>query len=324
MGVSTVSAPARPGWLRYRMDVWSTGAELVVTDPGRLFAAVDVLREEIARTDRLANRFHPGSEISRVNHAQGRPVHVSNAFIQLLGEAFRVARATGGAVDPTVGAALVRLGYDRDIDEVPGAAPDRVPEPAAVPGWQSVRVDRAAGTVALPPGAALDLGATAKALAADAVARRVLDRCGCGVAVSLGGDVAVAGPLPAGGFPVGVGDRWDAEPSATVVGVHGGGIATSGTAARRWRVGRRQVHHIVDPATGLPAVTPWRTVTVTAASCVDANAAATAALVKGTGAVAWLDALGFTARLVTTEGGVVRVGDWPPEPERAEVAVAPA
>jgi thiamine biosynthesis lipoprotein len=314
MAVSTLAAPARRGWLRYRTPVWSTGAELVVTEPGCLFAAVDVLRQEIARTDRLANRFHPGSEISRVNAGAGGPVPVSDAFLRLLSEAFRVARATGGAVDPTIGAALVRLGYDRDIAQLASLAPDRLPEPRAVPGWRSVHVDEAAGTVELPPGAALDLGATAKARTADAVVDRVLERCDCGVAVSLGGDVAVGGPMPSGGFPVGLGDRWDTASPDEVVGIHGGGVATSGTSVRRWRVGEHDVHHVVDPQTGLPAVTPWRTVTVTVASCVDANAASTAALVKGDAAVPWLTALGFAARLVGADGLVTLVGDWPAGP----------
>jgi FAD:protein FMN transferase len=310
MSISTVAAPERRAWLRYRVPVWSTGAELVVTDPACLFAAVDVLRDEIARTDRLANRFHPKSEISRVNAGAGSAVPVSDDFVQLLFEACRVARATGGAVDPTVGGALARLGYDRDIAQVAGAAPHRLPDAEPVPGWRSVTVDTRAGTVTLPRGAALDLGAAAKARTADMVAERVLHRCGCGVAISMGGDVAVAGPMPSGGFPVGVGDRWDAAP-AVVVGVHGGGLATSGTGARRWRVGDHEVHHVVDPGTGLPAASPWRTATVAAASCLDANAAATAALVKGEGAVSWLSALGLGARLVCVDGRVTLVGDWP-------------
>lgn len=315
MSVSTLAAPARRSWLRYRVPVWSTGVELVVTDPGSLFAAVDVLRHEIARTDRLANRFHPGSELGRVNAGDGQPVPVSDAFLGLLGDALRVARATGGAVDPTVGGALARLGYDRDIAEIvrlPGTGA-QLPAAAPVPGWRSVIVDERAGTVALPPGAVLDLGATAKARAADAVAGAVAERCGCGVAVSMGGDVAVAGPMPPEGFPVGIAARWDA-PSDEVVGVHGGGMATSGTGVRRWRVGGHEVHHIVDPGTGLPAATPWRTVSVAAASCVDANAAATAAIVKGRGALGWLDALGFAARLVDGAGSVTFVGDWPAGP----------
>lgn len=310
MTVQTLTAPARRGWLRYRMPLWSTGAELVVADPGSLFAAVDVLRGEVARTDSLANRFHPCSEISRVNQGAGRPVPVSEAFLVLLAESFRVARATGGAVDPTVGGALLRLGYDRDIALVDEAVPDRLPPSVPAPGWRAVRIDREAATVTLPPGAALDLGATAKAMTADRVAAAVADRCGCGVTVSLGGDVAVAGPVPEGGFPVGVGDRWDGEASE-VVAIRQGGLATSGTTARRWTVAGQEVHHVVDPSTGLSADTPWRTVTVAAGSCVDANAAATAALVMGDTAPAWLRLVGLPARLVAGDGSLSTVGDWP-------------
>lgn len=320
MAVDTVIAPARRGWLRYRARVWSTGAELVVTDPGSLFAAVDVLREEIARTDRLANRFHPSAEISRVNQGAGRPVPVSEAFLELLAESFRVARATAGAVDPTVGGALLRLGYDRDIEQVAEAAPDRLPPAEAAPGWREVRVDVQDRTVTLPPGAALDLGATAKARTADWVAATVADRCGCGVAVSLGGDVAVAGPVPGAGFPVGVGESWNDEEPSEVVGIHGGGLATSGTSARRWRVGRDEVHHVVDPATGLPADTPWCTASVAVVCCVDANAAATASLVMGQAAERWLASLGLAARLVGEDGAVTLVGDWPGPVDRAAPA----
>lgn len=317
MAVETLTSPARRGWLRYRMPIWSTGAELVVADPASLFAAVNVLRAETARTDSLANRFHPCSEVSRVNEGAGRAVPVSEAFLELLAESFRVARATGGAVDPTVGGALLRLGYDRDIGLVDGAAPDRLPPVAPVPGWREVRVDLGERTVTLPPGAALDLGATAKARTADRVAAAVADRCGCGVIVSLGGDVAVGGPVPEDGFPVGVGERWDGDAS-DVVAIRQGGLATSGTTARRWTVAGQEVHHVVDPSTGRSADTPWRTVTVAAGSCVDANAAATAALVMGDTAPAWLRLMGLSARLVATDGTCRLVREWP---ERAAPGV---
>jgi thiamine biosynthesis lipoprotein len=71
------------------------------------------------------------------------------------------------------------------------------------------------------------------------------------------------------------------------------------------------VHHLIDPATGLPADTPWRTVAVAAGSCVDANVAATAAVIKGSDAPRWLTALGLPAVLVSTTGEVVRTEGWP-------------
>ena len=90
-----------------------------------------------------------------------------------------------------------------------------------------------------------------------------------------------------------------------------GGLATSGTTVRRWRAGAVELHHIVDPRTGRPAVTPWRTVTVAARTCVDANVASTAAIVLGEEALGWLEARSVAARLVGGSGEVVRLGAWP-------------
>ena len=73
------------------------------------------------------------------------------------------------------------------------------------------------------------------------------------------------------------------------------------------------MHHIIDPFTGEPVASPWRTVSVAAADCADANIAATAAIVRGERAPRWLAELGLPARLVAREGKVVTVGQWPRE-----------
>ena len=99
-----------------------------------------------------------------------------------------------------------------------------------------------------------------------------------------------------------------------------GALATSSTTLRRWRRGPETIHHILDPATGAPAAAPWRTVSVAAATCVDANTASTAAIVRGSGAEAWLERLGLPARLCRHDGSTVRTAGWP-APER-EVAAA--
>jgi thiamine biosynthesis lipoprotein len=98
-----------------------------------------------------------------------------------------------------------------------------------------------------------------------------------------------------------------------VIGVASGGLATSGTSVRRWRAGGITLHHIIDPRTGRPAETPWRTVTVAAQTCVEANVASTASVVLGDEAPAWLAARGLPARLVTDEGAVRAVAAWPEE-----------
>jgi thiamine biosynthesis lipoprotein len=183
-----------------------------------------------------------------------------------------------------------------------------------VPGWTAVQFERASGTVIVPRGVELDLGATAKALAADLGAVAALEAAGGGgVLVSLGGDIAVAGDAPRGGWPIQVGED-SAAPIAAgeeTVAIAAGGMATSSTTVRRWTRGGIELHHIIDPETGRPAAGPWRTVTVLAATCVDANIASTAAIVKGDGAAAWLETHRLPARLVDRTGAILRSGGWP-------------
>jgi thiamine biosynthesis lipoprotein len=109
-------------------------------------------------------------------------------------------------------------------------------------------------------------------------------------------------------------DQPSAGPS-TVVAIRDGGLATSSTTARRWQRGGDVLHHILDPRTGLPAAPVWRTVSVAAASCADANTAATAAVIRGRQAPAWLASLSLPARLVEPDGTVLTVAGWPADPE---------
>ncbi len=174
----------------------------------------------------------------------------------------------------------------------------------------------------LAPPARLDLGATAKALASDRAADAAARAAGCGVLVSLGGDVAVRGPAPGDGWPIGVADDHRARGPVPTVLVRGGGLATSSTTQRRWRRGGQVVHHILDPRTGLPPEPVWRTVSVAAASCVAANTFSTAAIVWGAEAPDRLR--GVPARLVGEDGDVVTTGGWPPDPIPAEATLAGA
>ncbi len=210
------------------------------------------------------------------------------------------------------------LGYDRDfalLDE-DGPAP---PAPAPAPGWWRVRLDAATRQVVLPRGVSVDLGATAKAFAADRAAGELVREVGCGVLVGLGGDIAVGGPAPAGGWQITVGEDHAATDPARdpVVSLPTGGLATSSTTRRRWRRAGRTVHHIVDPRTGDVPAAVWRTVSVAARTCVAANTASTAAIVLGAGAPDWLAGRALPARLVAADGAVRTVGGWPDEEERA-------
>jgi FAD:protein FMN transferase len=292
-----------------------TTASLCVSDAGGLGTARGELERELAEIDLACSRFREDSELVRLNAAAGTgPVEVSERLLEAVEVALAAADSTGGLVDPTIGRTLRLAGYDRRFASVKlrDGASFRA-RFAPVPGRGGARLDSAAGTIRLERGVELDLGATAKALAADRSARAAAAASGTGVLVSLGGDVAVAGPAPDGGWPVLVADDHAAgldEPGPTVA-IVSGGLATSGTTVRRWRSGRVVLHHIVDPRTGRPAVTPWRTVTVAAGSCVDANVASTAAVVLGEDAPAWLARRGVSARLVREYGEAELAGAWP-------------
>jgi FAD:protein FMN transferase len=167
--------------------------------------------------------------------------------------------------------------------------------------------------VRLARGVRLDLGATAKALAADRAAAAASHLTGCGVLVSLGGDIAIAGSSPPEGWRVRVTDdhRSDASAPGQWITLEGGGLATSSTTVRRWPTADGDAHHLIDPSTGRPATGFWRTVSVTAATCLDANIASTAAIIRGEPALSWLRSLGLPSRLVGEDGRVRHVAGWP-------------
>lgn len=301
-----------------RWPAFGSTAELLVADPGALAPARRAVAEELAAIDAACSRFRSDSELVRLNARTGRPVRVGPLLAEAIAAALRVAEATDGDVDPTVGRALRVAGYDRDFAELadtgsPGWTASAVP----APGWRGVQLDRETRMVQTQPGVELDLGASAKALAADRSAAIAAAAAGCPVLVNLGGDLALGG-APRDGWAVRVTEDHAARfsaPGQTIL-LRSGALATSSTAVRRWRRGGQEVHHILDPATGLPAAETWRTVSVAAACCVDANAASTAAIVRGQQAPEWLAGLGLPARLVAADGAAVTVGAWP-APERA-------
>ena len=301
----------------FSFDAIGTTAHLLVDRPASGCAGAErLLREFLDDLDRACSRFRADSALSRLNH-DGGPVAVDPLLLAAIRVALRAAHASGGLVDPTLGVSLAAIGYDRDFadvvrsaEAVPPAVPVEPVAPVAPAGsWRDVRID--GDTVTLPAGFRLDLGATCKAWAADVAAEQLAAELGCAVLVNLGGDIAVGGPRDPG-WRVGVSqehaDCWGSGPKVTV---RPRGVATSSTLGRRWQGRGGPLHHVLDPATGLPAVPVWRYVSVAAASCVEANTAATAAIVLGAAAPAWLADRGLPARLVGAGGQVVTTAGWP-------------
>lgn len=287
---------------------------LVVTRPTALAEAERAVQDVLEAVDRTCSRFREDSELSRLAGFGGREVNLSPLLADALDAALRAAEATSGAVDPTVGSAVRLAGYDRDFTLVaPSAGAIRLSAVPA-PGWRSIELDVDRRRVRIPENVEIDLGATAKAFAADRASAAVAAVTGGGgVLVSLGGDIATQGEPPPGGWRIQVGEDGGAElyEDAESITVGQAGVATSSTQVRRWLRGATTLHHIIDPRTGLPAAGPWRSASVVAASCLDANAASTAAIVLGEDALSWLESTGLPARLVDRHGAVTRIGGWP-------------
>lgn len=300
---------------RAQLRAMGTGVTIAAAEPEALSPAVVAVEVELSNIDRACSRFRPDSDLTRINQGAGEWVKVSPLCIEAIEVALRAAEITDGLVDPTVGGALEESGYTVDFDVLDKEGPPIQLTVKAVPGWHKVLINRKTSAVRVPPMVHLDLGATAKSLASDRAAAAALAATNVGILISCGGDVAAQGEAPSGGWSVRVSEHHadaDDAPGQTIL-FEGGGLATSGVMARRWRRGGQTFHHIIDPATSLPAATPWRAVTVAAATCVDANIASTAAVILGDDAPAWLQERGLAARLVRTDGSVLRVGGWPAE-----------
>ena len=285
-----------------------TGVRLVVLD-GDLAAARGAVERVLAEADLAYSRFRSDSELSHVNAQPGRTVALSPLLARAIEGALDAARRTGGAVDPTVGRAMRLIGYDRDFDLLAGS--DRplelLLEP--VPGWSDGLVrPHAAARSASPRGVELDLGSTGKGLAADLAAEAALARRRPGSRRPRqprrrhrdrrpGPRRRLAGPGRGGQRDAtrrrGRADRHRprapspprARPSAA-----GGRPTASASTTSSTR------------APGLPAETPWRTVSVVAATAELANGRVTAAIVMGDAAPGLARAAGLPARLVANDG----------------------
>ena len=298
-----------------QLRAMGTGVTIAAAEPEALAGAVAAAEVELSTIDQACSRFRADSDLSRINDRAGEWVRVSPLCIAAIEVALRAAEMTDGLIDPTVGGALEESGYTEDFEILAKDGPALHLTVKPIPGWQKVLINRKTGAVRVPQLVHLDLGATAKSLASDRAATAAAAATSVGVLVSCGGDLAAVGKAPSDGWSVRVSehhaDPVDA-PGQTIL-FEQGGLATSGVTARRWRRGGQSFHHIIDPATSLPAETPWRVVTVAASTCVEANIASTAAVILGDAAPAWLEARGLAARLVRTDGSVLRVGAWPAE-----------
>ncbi|HEX3290490.1 MAG TPA: FAD:protein FMN transferase [Gaiella sp.] len=244
--------------LRHAFRAMGTEVELLL-DVQRDAAAWDVLRRgeaEVERLEQLLSRFREDSELSELNRRGA--LRCGPDVVRVVELAVRARERTGGLFDPTVHDAVVAAGYDRSFELLRNVAGDGLPRRCG----GDVVVD--GEVVSLGEGVRLDLGGIAKGYTADRVAEMLATAGPC--LVNVGGDLTVR----SGRWPVAVTDDLTLELTA-------GALATTGRDRRRWRRAGVEAHHVIDPATGLPAATDVVRATVFADTAADAEALATAA-----------------------------------------------
>ena len=273
----TVASVATAG-VRFR--AMGCDAHVLVTGPHGP-ALLDEAQARIAELERLWSRFRCESDVSRLNAAAGGATAtvVADETRALLERATLGWLATDGAWNPLMGRRIVELGYDRSFTSDMASLSE--PSPIAAVPFRGVQVDDVAGTARLPEGVALDVGGIAKGFAADLVTGELLRAGAWGAMVNIGGDLRVRGLPPAGiDWTITVREPALGLDELTTIALPGGGVATSTTSRRRWAGPDGDRHHLLDPATGLPATGDVVLATVVAGEAWWAEVAATARCVR--------------------------------------------
>ena len=245
------------------------------------------------REEQRFSRFRGDSELSTVNAAAGRWVHVSPPFAALLRLALEQSERTDGLFDPCVLDAVIASGYDRDFDEILAGARGALHPPVPCGRWREVEVRSDA--IRLPSGVGLDLGGIAKGWTVDLAAEAAVSAGLRWALISAGGDLRFAGDPPM--IDVTIEDPAIPSDPAGSLRLASGALATSSTVRRAWGP---DLHHVIDPLTGAPARTSIVQATVWAPTCAEAEVLAKWALLTGREA---LDTVPCT--LITDEGDLL-------------------
>jgi thiamine biosynthesis lipoprotein len=264
---------------------WSVKIAVPVdTDLAPLASGIEAV---LARVIDEMSPWEPHSHITRFNTAPAGTWHqLPDGFFKVLSAGLHWAELTGGAYDPTIGAAVNLWGFGPELKREAPPRPDEVDQAQARGGWHRVTLDRESRSAFQPGGLLLDLSSIAKGFAVDEVARYLRGQRIANMLVEIGGELRGEGLKPDGA-------PWWVElerPRAAhpgndtpdaLLALSGLSVATSGDERRHFDNDGRRYAHTLDPHTGVPLTHDLVSVTVAAEDCMTADALATALLVLG-------------------------------------------
>ncbi len=275
-----VAACDRPQVLHKGQWIMGTVVEITWVGSPASNRVIKQAFDAIRAVDNAMNPDKPNSELFRINARAGRgPVTVSPNTCRVTHEGLRIGEETGGAFDITLGPLIRLWGWDTQHPRLPSG--EAISVALKKTGLGGVTCDPDTHQVSLKrKGMAIDLGGIAKGFAVDQAAKVLKTGKIDNFIVNAGGDLYASGGPPGRPWRIGIQDPDDSGAIFAVVTLSGRAIATSGDYEHFFIRNHIRYHHILDPATGLPA-RGLRSVSVLAGTTMEADALATALFVMG-------------------------------------------
>ncbi len=290
-------------------------------EPAPVQVALQAATDEV---DAQMSTWNAGSDLMRLNAAPvGARVMVPDRLNQVLRLGLEIGRASGGAFDIGMGDAVTAWGFGPEA-----ATTERIRSAITgkrVPTHQALEIDRTTGLVRKTSPLALDLNGIAKGYGVDRLAETLAAHGIADALVGIDGEMRALGLRPDG-------EAWtiaveapdpDRRTPHSILALQDAAVATSGD-YRHWvEVQGRRLSHNMDPARAAPLIASPASVTVVARTCAEADAWATALMVKGSleGAIL-ARKINLSALFIDREGDhlretrVGRLFETRPDPER--------
>ncbi len=237
--------------------------------------------EECGRYERMLSRTVEGSDVWRINHANGAPVEVSDDTMRILKCAKEISEKSGGAFDVTIAPVSTMWNFTREPHELPDA--EAIARAAELVDYTRMQLE--GNTVTLPAGMMIDLGGIAKGYIADQVKEYLKGRGVQYAILSFGGNIVAIGKEKPDGTPWKVGIQDIDKPTGEHMLVslnRGGSTVTSGIYERGFTLDGVRYHHLLSAETGWPVQNELASVTIFSESSMEGDALSTTAYVLGT------------------------------------------